>query len=550
VTQTPTSSLPRQLIERIQALGLTLLRLSPQGKAQPVGPCSWFEQTLVDSTAFTQALARHAGPTLGCPESPCAVLLEGVYLAEVSAAAASDSTAEPGDRHAVLMLGPELLESDALRQICGHASLDWQATVRRVKNQKQLSAADANRLALTLRWMQDDAEALTHYRRELGHLSEELANSYEELSLLYKLSCSMTLDQEPAKFFDEACRELQEVSGLGWIALQISEDQPRLQEMQGCLHAAGTARNATNTKQLGNELIKRFAGRTEPLILDDCSALGSAAPETGKSLLVVPLVREGQTLGVLFGGDRLDGQYIDSIDAKLCASLCNSVTIFLENHMLLEDAHLLFLGTLHALTSAIDAKDSYTFGHSERVALLSEMLARAAGIDEPTVERIYLAGLVHDVGKIGVPEEVLCKPGRLTEEEFDLIKMHPGIGANILRDIRQMDDLIPGVLFHHERWDGCGYPEKRAGLDTPLFGRVIGIADAFDAMSSDRTYRAALKKEKVLEEIERHAGRQFDPDLAKVFLTLDFEPYFKMIQRHRTSRTIAADAVTQTESNP
>ena len=204
--------------------------------------------------------------------------------------------------------------------------------------------------------------------------------------------------------------------------------------------------------------------------------------------------------------------------------------------MLFEDAQSLFVGTLHALTSAIDAKDSYTFGHSERVALLSQMLARAAGIDEPTVERIYLAGLVHDVGKIGVPEKVLCKPGRLTDTEFEQIKMHPDIGGRIIRDIRQMKDLIPGVMHHHERWDGRGYPGRLAEYDIPLFGRVIGLADAFDAMSSDRTYRKALEIDHVLEEIKTHAGRQFDPELAEIFIKLDFQPYFDLIDRHRAVR--------------
>lgn len=446
--------------------------------------------------------------------------------------AVQEAAEATGDWFAVLMLGPEVIDSEMLRRHCDRVGLDWQATTSRIERDRLVTEAEARRIAMTLGWMHSDVQGIAVHRRELRHISEELANNYEELSLLYKLSCNMSLDQSPVEFFNNACVELQEVSGLGWIALQITDEQPRLQQLRGAIYTAGDIESTKPVRQLGRELIQKCDGNPNTTIIDDTSNMEGVARDVSDNLLIVPLVREGQTLGVLFGGDRVNHEHIDSVDAKLCASLCNTLAIFLENLMFLEDAQSMFIGTLHALTSAIDAKDSYTFGHSERVALLSEMLARAAGIDEAIVERIYIAGLVHDVGKIGVPESVLCKPGRLTDDEFGLIKMHPGIGANMLRDIRQMEDLIPGVLYHHERWDGKGYPEKRMGLDIPLFGRVIGLADAFDAMSSDRTYRSALDIHQVLQEIKDCKGSQFDPELADIFLELNFEPYLQMIQRH------------------
>jgi len=247
----------------------------------------------------------------------------------------------------------------------------------------------------------------------------------------------------------------------------------------------------------------------------------------------VPLRTQGKPIGVLIGGDKLDGSELTSVDSKLCDSLASTLAIFLENRMLYEDMHAMFLGTLHALTSAIDAKDSYTHGHTERVAMLARMLGEKIGLDRETVERLYISGLVHDVGKIGVPEAVLCKPGKLTDDEFELIKMHPEIGGRILQDIRQMQDLLPGVLYHHERWDGRGYPSRLAGRDIPLFGRLIGLADAFDAMSSTRTYRSAMDLNEVLSEIRRCAGAQFDPELAEAFLDLDFTPFFELIEKHQ-----------------
>ena len=147
-------------------------------------------------------------------------------------------------------------------------------------------------------------------------------------------------------------------------------------------------------------------------------------------------------------------------------------------------------------------------------------------MDAETVSRMQIAGIVHDVGKIGVPEAVLTKPGRLTPEEFDWIRKHPEIGYRILKDIPQLHDILPGVLYHHERWDGRGYPE--------------GLADAFDAMSSTRTYRPILSRKAVVREIIECAGTQFDPRLAPVFVKLDFAEYDRLYAEHQTSEMRAS----------
>src|SRR5213078_3402107 len=139
--------------------------------------------------------------------------------------------------------------------------------------------------------------------------------------------------------------------------------------------------------------------------------------------------------------------------SKLLNSIANESAIYLENALLFEDVNGLMMGLLHSLTSAVDAKDAYTCGHSERVALLSRHLSRKIGLPENEIERIYMAGLLHDVGKIGVPEAVLQKTGKLTPEEYNEMKKHPEIGERILRDIKQVSDIIPGVLHHHERYD-------------------------------------------------------------------------------------------------
>jgi putative nucleotidyltransferase with HDIG domain len=255
--------------------------------------------------------------------------------------------------------------------------------------------------------------------------------------------------------------------------------------------------------------------------------------EHAHQLIAVPLQRQDQVLGCMFGLDKLSGEF-DTVDSKLLNSIANESAIYLENAMLYEDVRGLMMGLLHAMISAVDAKDTYTCGHSERVALLSRRLAKEARLTEHEVERIYMAGLLHDVGKIGVPEAVLQKAGKLTDEEFAEIKKHPEIGARILRDIKQIEDIIPGVLHHHERWDGRGYPMGLSGDSIPLMGRIICLADCFDAMTSSRTYRKALPLEHVLAEIKKCAGTQFDPALAEAFLQIDPDEITTLLRDHQS----------------
>jgi putative two-component system response regulator len=180
----------------------------------------------------------------------------------------------------------------------------------------------------------------------------------------------------------------------------------------------------------------------------------------------------------------------------------------------------LFLHVVECLADAIDAKDNYTKGHSGRVAQYSKEIAERYGYDEKQQEQIFMMGLLHDVGKIGVPDEVINKPGRLSEEEFAKIKKHPSIGGKILSNIKEMPELAAGAKWHHERYDGTGYPEGLAGKNIPEAARIIAVADAYDAMTSNRSYRGVLPQEKVRQEIQRGKGSQFDPDFADIMLQM------------------------------
>ncbi len=173
---------------------------------------------------------------------------------------------------------------------------------------------------------------------------------------------------------------------------------------------------------------------------------------------------------------------------------------------------------LSMLTSAIEARDSYTQGHSARVTALAEEVARRLGWSPEQLATLRIGGPLHDIGKLAVSDEVLRKEGRLEPDELDQIRQHPTIGARILLRMAALRDAIPYVLYHHERWDGSGYPSGKAGEEIPVEARVLAVADAFDAMTSDRPYRRALSREEALAEVERCAGTQFDPMIARAFL--------------------------------
>jgi putative nucleotidyltransferase with HDIG domain len=180
-------------------------------------------------------------------------------------------------------------------------------------------------------------------------------------------------------------------------------------------------------------------------------------------------------------------------------------------------------GTVTFLTGLIQARDHGVRGHCSRVSDLAVSLARHVGLDDASCARIRLAGLLHDVGKVGVSEAVLNKQGPLNTEEIEQIRRHPLIGHRLLQRFDEVADALEGVLSHHERWDGTGYPFMRAGDSIPVDGRILAIVDSFDAMTSDRTYRKAMGVHEALHEVKRCRGTQFDPELAEAFIDIQLD---------------------------
>jgi len=263
----------------------------------------------------------------------------------------------------------------------------------------------------------------------------------------------------------------------------------------------------------------------KPIIVNDVMEDTRFNPHYGqkvdfrtKSILCVPLKIKDRIIGVAEAINKKDDERFDSRDQDLFATVANQIAMASENTKLNQDLEIMLFGTVASLVTAIEAKDTYTKGHSERVTEYALMLGRALKLSEDELVILRLSSLLHDIGKIGVMEGVLSKKDPLTEEEWKSIRQHPATGAKILEPVKQISNIIPFILHHHERYDGKGYPDCMSGEGIPLFSRIIAIGDTFDAMTSDRPYRKGLSAQIALGEIEKNRGTQFDPHLAEVFI--------------------------------
>ncbi len=235
-----------------------------------------------------------------------------------------------------------------------------------------------------------------------------------------------------------------------------------------------------------------------------------------ESLLAIPLVSGEVANGVLLLGNILRAQF-GSEDAFAIEKIASQMAVALKNARLYEEMRSLFISTVASLANAIDAKSPWTKGHSERVMHLAAAIAKEMGLDEATIERVRLGGLLHDIGKIGIIEALLEKPTTLSEDEFPPMRLHPEKGVAILAPIDQLQSVLPGILYHHERYDGTGYPRGLKGKKIPLEARIITVADSYDAMVSERPYKKGFKITDALTELREHAGSQFDPLVVECF---------------------------------
>ena len=202
----------------------------------------------------------------------------------------------------------------------------------------------------------------------------------------------------------------------------------------------------------------------------------------------------------------------------MLVTLASQISVSLYNAQLYEDLEASYLSAVRALANSIDAKDTYTRGHSERVARYSMEIGRVMGLTGDEIKNLHIGALLHDIGKIGIAEAIINKNSRLTEEEYQEIKTHPSRGASIIEPAKFLKEKVPLIKYHHERFDGKGYPDGLRGEEIPLMARIVCCADSFDAMTSKRAYRDTMPLEEARKELIRCSGSQFDPRVVNAFL--------------------------------
>lgn len=310
----------------------------------------------------------------------------------------------------------------------------------------------------------------------------------------------------------------------GCSVLLVDEKEKKLQ------FVAASGAKKEEVKKLSLNMGEGVAGwvaqNDQPLLIDDVSKddrfskkIDETLTQKTKSLICVPLKVKERTIGVMEVMNKRGDRTFTERDMVLFKPLSAQAAVAIERAKLYEDLEDMYISTVKSLAAAIDAKDPYTRGHSERVTRFSMLIAKELGLDDKTQRDVQLCGLLHDVGKIGVPISILRKKDKLTDEDWKHIRRHPVLGAEIVSPIAQLKELIPNIRHHHERYDGKGYPDKLKGEDIPLISRIIAVADTFDALTSERPYRNGLADKAAVEEMEVVKGTQLDATCVEAFLT-------------------------------
>ncbi len=275
--------------------------------------------------------------------------------------------------------------------------------------------------------------------------------------------------------------------------------------------------------KLGEGIAGWVAKEGKPLIVNDVQSdkrhyrkADEASQYVTRNILCVPVKIKGKVIGVIEAVNKINGLFTKG-DLSILTYLADQVAIAIDNAKLYEELKRTFLDTSEALAEAIEQRDPYTGGHTRRVLNYSVAVAMEMNLSEEEIENLKLAAILHDIGKIGVEDRILRKQGPLNEEEFESMKKHPEIGAEIIKRISSLKGVIPGILYHQERYDGKGYPSGAKDGEIPLSARIIAVCDTFDAMTTDRPYRKGLGVQAALEELKKFAGIQFDPDVVNGF---------------------------------
>jgi len=279
----------------------------------------------------------------------------------------------------------------------------------------------------------------------------------------------------------------------------------------------------TTRMHVGEGIAGKVAQEGRPIYCEDIEKdvrfmRNSRVKYASKSFIAVPLKVKSKVIGVLNINSKRKARHFSNRDMKLLSILAEQAAVTIENIHLYKDMKSMYIGTMRMLAKAIDAKDPYTKGHTEKVTRYAVEIAKEMKLPKKLIRNIEFAALIHDIGKIGIKDSVLTKPAKLSESEYEVIKKHPLIGEQILAPIEFLTNIAPLVLYHHENYDGSGYPEGLKGEEIPIGARVINVADSYEAMISDRPYSKSMSRKEAIEELMNKSGSQFDPKIVEAFL--------------------------------
>jgi putative nucleotidyltransferase with HDIG domain len=357
---------------------------------------------------------------------------------------------------------------------------------------------------------------------DLSLTIRELSNVYEELSLLYRISevfSFMSVEEICARIAAEAVNTL----GVRTAAVLFLDEKGEKLSSKAALGNWDRERviprdDGAVWRAIESKKNSAFCKLAETQYAEDFPELFS--------LMVCPVIGKVKVIGAIVVADKDSGEEFYSNDSKLLAAIAAQAGLAIENAFLYEELESLLLGAIRSLVKALEATSYWTAGHTERVTEYAIGIAQVMGMGKEMLEKLKICALLHDIGKIATPKEILNKTGQLEAGEWEEIKRHPGLGAEILTELKQFSEIILSIKFHHEHWDGRGGIYGLKQEEIPLMARILAVGDAFDALTSDRPYRKKKSKEEAVNEIANCSGTQFDPAVVEAFLewVKDFSP--------------------------
>jgi len=346
----------------------------------------------------------------------------------------------------------------------------------------------------------------------LERVNQQLYEKIKHISLLSYIAESIERLNDNTELLDWVLQTLNELTGAMEITVGFIEENDSFAVRRGM----GVPRSLRIPIK-GTSMEKARERRTYYQVAPgEESPYGSFA--LASSLLSIPIMIREETIGFLNLSRKPDGSAFTEDETRLVLSLTEKMATKFENNALYESLYSNFIDTLKALVTTIEARDSYTKTHSERVTRYALEIAEEIGLSAEETDAIKFACYLHDIGKIGIRDTVLLKPGGLTPEEFMDIRNHPAIGDNIVRSLSFLPLEREIIRHHHERWDGTGYPDGLRGIEIPLLARVVAVADTYDALTSSRPYRESRAHKDAMDELTTWSGRQFDPEIVDAFL--------------------------------